>query len=89
MSKINLGTITDTKSHEQSDGTTLIELINEEQIVMATILVADPKIGRISIRKDGHLVVLGSFPIIEFLNNIDIARTGERNLPALKISPLN
>ncbi len=38
MSKINLGTITDTKSHEQSDGTTLIELINEEQIVMATLI---------------------------------------------------
>ncbi len=30
-----------------------------------------------------------SFPITEFLNNINIARAGERNPPALKIIPLS
>ncbi len=89
MSKLDLGTLVESKTYKQADGTTFIELINEEQIVMVTILVADPKIGRISIRKDGHLVVLGSFPITEFLSKIDEARAGERNPSALKITPLS
>ncbi len=89
MSKLDLGTITDTKSHQQSDGTTLIELLNKEQIVMIAIHVVDQNIGHMSIRKDGHLVDIGTAPLDEFISNIDAARAGECNLPALKISPLN
>ncbi len=89
MSKLDLGTITDTKSHKQSDGTTLIELLNEEQVVMIAIRVVDQNIGHMSIRKDGRLVNIGVVPITEFLSYIAAARAGECNLPALKISPLH
>jgi hypothetical protein len=85
----HLETLTAIKNHKNEDGTTLIELINEEEIVVATILVADPKIGRMSILEDGHLVDAGTFQIAELFSIIQAALSGDKHPPALEIKPLN
>ncbi len=82
-------TIATTASHKQDDGTTLIELKDEEQTVVATILVTDPKIAQVSVRKDGQFVPIGTFPIYELLSMIQTVLDGDRTPQTLELKPLN
>jgi len=81
--------IATTVSHKQDDGTTFIELKDEEQTIVATILVADPKIAQVSVKKDGQFVPVGTFPIYELLGMIQTVLDGDCTPQTLDLKPLN
>jgi hypothetical protein len=82
-------TIVKTDSILLGNGATLINLTDEEQTVVASILIADPKTAHLSVRKDGKLTPAGTFLIADMTNALQMALEGDRCPPPISVQPLS